>query len=82
MTSLEKSVKRYRIGTGVFGKTPPLALANAQIDLAAGFTTGLDMDSRGGYHTVDIRDEINSGRVQGPRMVSKPISLPITRNGD
>jgi len=30
--------------------------------------TGLDMDSRGGYNTVDIRDEINSGRVQGPRL--------------
>ena len=45
-----------------------IALANAQIDLAAGFTTVLDMDSRGGYNTVDIRDEINSGRVQGPRM--------------
>src|SRR5215468_11175942 len=45
-----------------------IALANAQIDLAAGFTTVLDMDSRGGYNTVDIRDEINTGRVQGPRM--------------
>jgi imidazolonepropionase-like amidohydrolase len=45
-----------------------IALANAQIDLGAGFTTVLDMDSRGGYNTVDIRDEINSGRVQGPRM--------------
>jgi imidazolonepropionase-like amidohydrolase len=45
-----------------------IALANAQIDLTAGFTTGLDMDSRGGYNTVDIRDEINSGRVQGPRL--------------
>jgi imidazolonepropionase-like amidohydrolase len=45
-----------------------IALANAQIDLAAGFTTILDMDSRGGYNTVDIRDQINSGRVQGPRM--------------
>ena len=45
-----------------------IALANAQIDLAAGFTTVLDMDSRGGYNTVDIRDEITSGRVQGPRM--------------
>jgi len=45
-----------------------IALANAQIDLAAGFTTVLDMDSRGGYNTVDIRDQINSGRVQGPRM--------------
>src|SRR5581483_2806329 len=45
-----------------------IALANAQIDLAAGFTTVLDMDSRGGYNTVDIRDQINAGRVQGPRM--------------
>jgi imidazolonepropionase-like amidohydrolase len=45
-----------------------IGLANAQIDLGAGFTTVLDMDSRGGYNTVDIRDEINSGRVQGPRM--------------
>jgi imidazolonepropionase-like amidohydrolase len=45
-----------------------IALGNAQIDLAAGFTTVLDMDSRGGYNTVDIRDEINTGRVQGPRM--------------
>jgi imidazolonepropionase-like amidohydrolase len=45
-----------------------IALANAQIDLAAGFTTVLDMDSRGGYNTVDIRDAITSGRVQGPRM--------------
>ena len=45
-----------------------IALANAQLDLAAGFTTVLDMDSRGGYNTVDIRDEIRNGRVQGPRM--------------
>ena len=45
-----------------------IALGNAQVDLAAGFTTVLDMDSRGGYNTVDIRDEIASGRVQGPRM--------------
>ena len=45
-----------------------IALANAQIDLAAGFTTGLDMDSRGGYNTVDLRDAIKSGFVMGPRM--------------
>src|SRR5437660_6544874 len=45
-----------------------IALANAQIDLAAGFTTVLDMDSRGGYHPVELRAQINSGPVQGPRM--------------
>jgi imidazolonepropionase-like amidohydrolase len=44
------------------------ALANAQIDLAAGFTTVLDMDSRGGFYTVDLRDAIDAGIVQGPRM--------------
>jgi Amidohydrolase family len=44
------------------------ALANAQIDLDAGFTTVLDMDSRGSFYTVDLRDAINAGIVQGPRM--------------
>ena len=43
-------------------------LANAQIDLSAGFTTVLDMDSRGSFYTVDLRDAINAGNVQGPRM--------------
>ena len=33
-----------------------------QIDLAAGFTTVLDMDSRGGYNTVDIRDHPADGQ--------------------
>jgi imidazolonepropionase-like amidohydrolase len=54
------------------GNTPTqralIALANAQTDLEAGFTTVLDMDSRGGWNTVDLRDEINNGRVLGPRM--------------
>src|SRR5215471_9635166 len=45
-----------------------IALANAQTDLAAGFTTIADMDSRGGFLTVDLRDSINEGLVQGPRM--------------
>src|SRR5258706_507850 len=44
------------------------ALANAQTDPAAGFTTVLDMDSRGTFYTVELRDAINSGLVQGPRM--------------
>jgi imidazolonepropionase-like amidohydrolase len=45
-----------------------IALANAQTDLMAGFTTIMDMDSRGGYNTVDLRDAIKSGFVMGPRM--------------
>jgi imidazolonepropionase-like amidohydrolase len=43
-------------------------LAAAQRDLNAGFTTVLDMDSRGGFGTVDLRDLIDSGLVEGPRM--------------
>jgi len=54
------------------GDTPTkralMAWSNAYIDLEAGFTTVLDMDSRGGYNTVDLRDAIRSGLVQGPRM--------------
>ena len=34
----------------------------------AGFTTVLDMDSRGGFGTVDLRNAINRGLVMGPRM--------------
>jgi imidazolonepropionase-like amidohydrolase len=58
------------VNTG--GETPAeralIALSNAQIDLEAGFTTVLDMDSRGGYNTVELRDAINAGLVEGPRM--------------
>jgi imidazolonepropionase-like amidohydrolase len=58
------------VNTG--GETPAqraiIALANAQVDLQAGFTTIADMDSRGGFNTVDLRDAINSGLVMGPRM--------------
>jgi imidazolonepropionase-like amidohydrolase len=44
------------------------AIANAHKTLRAGFTTVLDMDSRGGYGTVDLRNEINRGVIDGPRM--------------
>jgi imidazolonepropionase-like amidohydrolase len=58
------------VNTG--GATPAqralVALANAQTDLNAGFTTVMDMDSRGGYNTVDLRDAIKAGYVMGPRM--------------
>ena len=58
------------VNTG--GQTPSqrvlTALANVLTDLEAGFTTVLDMDSRGGFNTVDLRDAINAGLVQGPRM--------------
>jgi imidazolonepropionase-like amidohydrolase len=54
------------------GETPAqralIAMTNAQSDLAAGFTTELDMDSRGGFNTVDLRDMIIAGVVLGPRL--------------
>jgi len=45
-----------------------VGVANAQTDLNAGFTTLLDMDSRGGFGTVDLRNAINRGLVMGPRL--------------
>jgi len=46
-----------------------IALMNAQRDLTAGFTTIVDLMSHGGwYGTVDLRNAINNGLVQGPRM--------------
>jgi imidazolonepropionase-like amidohydrolase len=54
------------------GQTPAqrafIAAASAETDLHAGFTTVLDMDSRGGFNTVDLRDAVNAGLVPGPRM--------------
>jgi len=41
---------------------------SAARDLDAGFTTVVDMDSRGGFGTVDLRDAINEGLIKGPRM--------------
>ncbi len=43
-------------------------IQSAQRDLDAGFTTIVDMDSRGGFGTVELRNAINSGLVRGPRM--------------
>jgi imidazolonepropionase-like amidohydrolase len=54
-----------------------VALASAQTDLLAGFTTIADMDSRGGFNTVDLRDAINLGIVLGPRMQVVGQSLNI-----
>ncbi|HZF30600.1 MAG TPA: amidohydrolase family protein [Gammaproteobacteria bacterium] len=63
------------------GKSPAerafIALASAQTDLFAGFTTVADMDSRGGFNTVDLRDAINVGMVLGPRMQVVGQSLNI-----
>ena len=41
---------------------------SAARDLDAGFTTTVDMDSRGGFGTVELRNAINAGLIKGPRM--------------
>jgi len=43
-------------------------IQSAQRDLDAGFTTIVDMDSRGGFGTVELRNAITTGLVRGPRM--------------
>ena len=43
-------------------------VSSAQADLDAGFTTLKDMDSRGGFGTVDLREMIDHGVIMGPRM--------------
>jgi imidazolonepropionase-like amidohydrolase len=45
-----------------------IMLQSAERDLDAGFTTVVDMDSRGGFGTVELRNAINSGLARGPRM--------------
>jgi imidazolonepropionase-like amidohydrolase len=46
-----------------------IAINNLQADLHAGFTGLRDMSSHGnGYGDVDIRDAINMGDIDGPRM--------------
>ena len=77
------------VNTG--GDTPAerafIALTNAQIDLEAGFTTIADMDSRGGFNTVDLRNAIDTGLVLGPRMqvvgqsLNQRASTPYPDNG-
>jgi len=62
-------------GPGPVGLNQPLqyrelgALINAQRDLHEGFTTVVDLMSHGGwYGTVDLKNAINVGIVEGPRM--------------
>jgi imidazolonepropionase-like amidohydrolase len=59
-----------------------LALANAQKDLLAGFTTLRDLMSHGGgYADVDIKRAINRGFFQGPRMQVSTMGLVATGEG-
>ena len=54
---------------------------SATRDLEAGFTTIVDMDSRGGFGTVELRDAINEGLIKGPRMQVSGQSLNQRASG-
>lgn len=57
-----------------------MALADAQRDLRAGFTTLRDMASHGGgYADVDVRNAIDRGTFQGPRL--QVSTMGITTSG-
>lgn len=59
-----------------------MGMVNAQKDLNAGFTTICDLGSHGGmYGTVDLRDAINRGLVQGPRMQVAGPGIQTTGGG-
>jgi imidazolonepropionase-like amidohydrolase len=60
-----------------------IALINAQRDLTAGFTTVVDLMTHGGwYGTVDLRNAINNGLVQGPRMQVAGPGIVATNKGN
>ena len=59
-----------------------LALADAQIDLRTGFTTLRDLMSHGGgYGDVDVRNAINRGFFEGPRLQVSTPGLVATGEG-
>ena len=55
-------------GTGALPARTLEALMVANKGLDAGFTTMVDMNNRDNYATVDVRNSINKGQVQGPRL--------------
>lgn len=59
-----------------------VALASAQKDLRAGFTSLRDLMNHGnGYSDVDVRNVINKGLFMGPRMQVSTLGLVATGEG-
>jgi imidazolonepropionase-like amidohydrolase len=72
-TDLVNDTREYRTLT---------ALANAQRDLRAGFTTLRDLMSHGnGYADVDVKKAINRGLFPGPRLQVSTMGLVATGAG-
>jgi imidazolonepropionase-like amidohydrolase len=58
-----------------------IMVQSALRSLEAGFTTVVDMDSRGGFGTVDLREAVNAGVIKGPRMQVSGQSLNQRASG-
>lgn len=58
-----------------------IMVQSALRDLEAGFTTTVDMDSRGGFGTVELREAVNAGVIKGPRMQVSGQSLNQRASG-
>ena len=72
-TTQSKTTREYRT---------LVALSDAQYDLRAGFTTLRDLTSHGnGYADVDVRNAIDRGIFEGPRMQVATIGIGITGQG-
>jgi imidazolonepropionase-like amidohydrolase len=58
-------------------------LVNAQKTLRAGFTTVVDLGADGGRTIFSLRDQINAGRIMGPRILAAGASIsPTGGHGD
>lgn len=69
-------------GAGTSPTNQALTMAqSAWRDLNAGFTTTVDMDSRGGFSTVELRRGIAAGLIPGPRMQVSGQSLNQRASG-
>lgn len=67
-------------------KTSPAATAligahNARLTLEAGFTTVRDVGTYRGLTDIALRDAINAGHVQGPRMFAAGAYITIPKGG-
>ncbi|MGE0741380.1 MAG: amidohydrolase family protein [Hyphomonadaceae bacterium] len=58
-----------------------LGAANARATLYAGFTTVRDVGAYRGYTDVALRDAINAGQIEGPRMYVAGAYVTVTRGG-
>lgn len=75
--AIDRAVSRLAQATELIETTTLKSYVHANQDLAAGFTTIADMSARG-YIGIALRDAIDSGLVEGPRLRACGQGLCIT----